>query len=204
MVSVGVAPGLDERQSCLYHWPALPSCDTADCHTGGHYHQTHLQDLSLGEASVVEDGEESAAHHDADHEAREDHAEGSVAGVEDRRPEEHEDVHAGLEEGLAGPEEEDLSVAEDDPQPLDTAATEVILPVPEVLLPGVDDEDPADHQREQGHHKGSNRAIAESLGSDVRNDSWTGEVSLYNTYIYCEGHLQLSLLCHSRMWSRRK
>ena len=118
-------------------------------------------------ASVVEDGEESAADHDADHEAGEDHAEGGVAGVQDWGPEEHEDVHTGLEQRLAGAQEKDLAVTEDDPEPLHAAAGEIIFPVSVILLPGVDDESPAHHQRQQSNNKWSHRAEPERLGSDV-------------------------------------
>ena len=118
-------------------------------------------------ASVVQDREESAADHDADHEAGEDHAEGGVTGVQDWRPEEHEDVHAGLQQRLTGSQEEDLAVTEDDPESLHAAAGEIIFPVAVVLLPGVDHESPAHHQRQQGDNKGSHRAEAERLRSDV-------------------------------------
>ena len=122
-------------------------------------------------ASVVQDGEESAADHDADHEAGEDHAEGGVAGVQDWSPEEHEDVHAGLQQRLAGSQEEDLAVTEDDPESLHAAAGEIIFPVAVVLLPGVDDESPAHHQGKQSDNKWSHRAEAESLRSDVGDNS---------------------------------
>ena len=122
-------------------------------------------------APVVQDGEEGTADHDADHEAGEDHAEGGVAGVQDRGPEEHEDVHAGLQQGLAGAQEKDLAVTEDDPESLDAAAGEIIFPVTVVLLPGVDHEKPADHQRQQSNNKWSHRAEAEGLRSDVGDDS---------------------------------
>ena len=52
--------------------------------------------------SLIEDGEEGRAHHDADHEAGEHHAQGDGgASVQDRGPEEHEDVHTGLQQRLA-------------------------------------------------------------------------------------------------------
>ena len=38
-----------------------------------------------------------------------------------------------------------LGVTEDDPQPLEAAATEVVLSVPEVLVPGLDNHRAADH-----------------------------------------------------------
>ena len=61
--------------------------------------------------SLIEDGEEGRADHDADHEAGEDHAQGDRgAGVQDRGPEEHEDVHAGLQQRLARAQQQHLSV----------------------------------------------------------------------------------------------
>ena len=51
--------------------------------------------------SLIEDGEEGRADHDADHEAGEHHAEGGGARVQDRGPQEDEDVHAGLQQRLA-------------------------------------------------------------------------------------------------------
>ena len=128
--------------------------------------------MRLGVASVVEDGEESAPHHDADHEAWEDHPEGSVAGVEDRGPEEHKDVHAGLQKRLAAPEEQDLAVAEDDPQPLHAAATKIIFPVPVVFLPRVDHQHSAHHQWEQSHHKRGHGPVAQRLRGNIRNNAW--------------------------------
>ena len=38
-----------------------------------------------------------------------------------------------------------LGVTEDDPQPLETAAPEIALPVPEVLVPILDNHQAADH-----------------------------------------------------------
>lgn len=122
-------------------------------------------------ASVVQDGEESAADHDADHEAGEDHAEGGVARVQDWGPEEHEDVHAGLQQRLTGAQEEDLAVTEDDPESLHAAAGEIVLPVAVVLLPGVDHEDPAHYQGQQRHHKWSHRAEPERLRGEVGDNS---------------------------------
>ena len=101
------------------------------------------------------------------HEAAEDHAEGRGACVQHRGPQEHEDVHAGLQERLAGSQEKDLAVTEDDPESLDAAAGEIILPVTVVLLPGVDHESSTDHQGQQSHYEGSHRAKAERLRRDV-------------------------------------
>ena len=123
-------------------------------------------------AAVVQNGEESAADHDADHEAGEDHAEGCVTGVQDRGPEEHEDVHAGLQERLAGSQEKDLAVTEDDPESLHAAAGEIVFPVPVVLLPGVDHEEPADRQWQQSNNKRSHRTEAKGLRGDVGDYSW--------------------------------
>ena len=59
--------------------------------------------------SLIEDGEEGRADHDADHEAGEHHAQGGGAGVQDRCPEEDKDVHAGLQQGLARAQQQDLT-----------------------------------------------------------------------------------------------
>ena len=58
--------------------------------------------------SLIEDGEEGRANHDADHEAGEHHAQGGGAGVQDWGPEENEDVHAGLQQGLARAQQQNL------------------------------------------------------------------------------------------------
>ena len=60
--------------------------------------------------SLIEDGEEGGADHDADHEAGEHHAQGCGAGVQDRGPEEDEDVHAGLQQGLARAQQQNLAL----------------------------------------------------------------------------------------------
>ncbi len=60
--------------------------------------------------SLIEDGEEGRADHDADHEAGEHHAKGGGARVQDRGPQEDEDVHAGLQQGLGGAQQQHLEV----------------------------------------------------------------------------------------------
>ena len=67
-----------------------------------------------GPTSLIEDGEEGRADHDADHEAGEHHAEGGGARVQYRGPEEHEDVHAGLQQSLAGAQQQHLEIKEGD------------------------------------------------------------------------------------------
>ena len=46
---------------------------------------------------------------DVHHEAAEDHAQGRGACVEHRGPQEHEDVHAGLQQRLAAPQQQHLT-----------------------------------------------------------------------------------------------
>ena len=64
--------------------------------------------------SLIEDGEEGGADHDADHEAGEHHAEGGGARVQDRGPQEDEDVHAGLKQSLTGAQQQHLEIKERD------------------------------------------------------------------------------------------
>ena len=44
------------------------------------------------------------------HETGEDHAERSSSSVKNRGPEEDEDVHAGLQQGLHAPQQQDLLI----------------------------------------------------------------------------------------------
>ena len=105
-VSTLVAPGLVEVVGEVV---VEPGGDAAHGHGAGNHQQAVLKDGGLGHAALGEDGEDRRAHHDAhlevgegergtDHEAGEDHSEGCGASVQDRRPQEHEDVHAGLKD----------------------------------------------------------------------------------------------------------
>jgi len=120
---------------------------------------------------VGHDGEHGGPHHDADHEAGEDHAEGGGAGVQDRSPKKHEDVHARLQERLDRAQEQDLLVIEDDPQALHAGATEITLPVSIILLPSPDHQHTAHYEGEESNHERSDRTKPESFSRNIGDDS---------------------------------
>lgn len=62
---------------------------------------------------------------------------------------------------------EDVLLTEDDPEALHAGAAEVLLPVPVVLLPVVDYQDPAENQGAQRHHERGHRSEPEGLRTNI-------------------------------------
>ena len=91
----------------------------------------------MRDARHVEPGGDLGAHHDADHEGREDQAERELGGggEEDGGPEEDEDVHGGLCRGLNQSQDENIPLSGDSVQTQLITREDPLLTVPVVLLP---------------------------------------------------------------------
>ncbi len=60
----------------------------------------------------------------------------------------------------------------------------MLVPVAVVLLPGPGDEDAAESEGGEGHHKGGHRPETQRLGSDIGDDSWNSRRAAAHVFQY--------------------
>ena len=116
------------------HWDGK----TGQCEGDAHHQQAapHYDQVREG-ALLVQAGGHLGPQHQADHEGAEHQTEGEGrgGGVEDRSPQEHEDVHGRLGTRLHQSHRQDIPVTEDGGHPQLVALTDGLLAVSVILLP---------------------------------------------------------------------
>ena len=141
--------------------------EAAHSHRDAHDQEADAENVLRAVVPAQQERVDGGADHDGHHEAGEDHSQRGVGRHQHRRPQEHEDVHAGLHHGLDGAQEEDLPVSEDVLESVHAGGHQFVLAVPVVLGPGLEHQHPAQDQREDGHYEGGHGAEAQTLGREV-------------------------------------